>query len=153
MDRITPIRMMRFGRPLSQEIFQEGIRIPPVFLVRNGIIQPDVWQLLLANVRTPTEREGDMHAQLAALDVGVRRLQELARRSGVESLRTAFTALSSYADRLLRAVIEQIPDGEYRAEDFMDDDGAGSGPIRIAVAIVSGSRTGAPFTIGAEPSA
>ncbi len=137
--------------PLSKEIFQEGIRIPPVFLARNGIIQPDIWELLLANVRTPTEREGDMHAQLAALDVGVRRLQELASRNGVESLQAAFTALSSYADRLLRAVIEQIPDGEYRAEDFMDDDGAGSGPIRIHVAIgVNGQTMSVDFT-GTDP--
>ncbi len=121
--------------PLSREIFQEGIRIPPVLLVRSGEIQSDVWRLLLTNVRTPVEREGDLHAQLAALDVGVRRLQELAGRPSVDSLRTVFAALSSYADRLLRAVIELIPDGEYRAEEFMDDDGAGSGPVRIATAV------------------
>jgi N-methylhydantoinase B len=137
--------------PLSREIFHEGIRIPPVRLVRRGEIQPDIWQLLLSNVRTPAEREGDMHAQLAALDVGVRRLQELANRNGVEALKAAFTALSSYADRLLRAVIEKIPDGEYRAEDVMDDDGAGSEPIRIAVALfVSGQTMRVDFS-GTDP--
>jgi N-methylhydantoinase B len=121
--------------PLSREIFQEGLRIPPVLLVRHGAIQGDVWQLLLANVRTPVEREGDLHAQLAALDVGVRRLKELATRHGADALRAAFDALSSYADRLVRAVIERIPDGEYGAEDFMDDDGVVGEPVRIAVAI------------------
>ncbi|UCC71109.1 MAG: hydantoinase B/oxoprolinase family protein [Gemmatimonadota bacterium] len=121
--------------PLSREIFQEGLRIPPVLLVRRGEVQPDVWHLLLANVRTPVEREGDLHAQLAALEVGVRRLQELAARGGASSLAAAFDALSSYADRLVRAVIQLIPDGEYRAEDFMDDDGVDAEPVRIAAAI------------------
>ncbi len=133
--------------PLSHEIFQEGIRIPPILLVRKGAIQADVWHLLLANVRTPAEREGDMHAQLAALDVGVRRLQELANRNGVESLQAAFAALSSYADRLLRAVIQRMPDGVYGAEDFMDDDGTGSGQVRIAVTIhVDGERIRVDFS-------
>jgi N-methylhydantoinase B len=81
------------------------------------------------------EREGDLDAQLAALDVGVRRLKELATRHGADALRAAFDALSSYADRLVRAVIERIPDGEYGAEDFMDDDGVVGEPVRIAVAI------------------
>ena len=121
--------------PLSREIFQEGLRVPPVLLVRRGDIQLDIWRLLIANVRTPEEREGDLHAQLAALDVGVRRLTELAQRRGAEALRAAFGALSSYADRLVRAVIERIPQGEYRAEDYMDDDGTGAGPIRIAVTV------------------
>jgi N-methylhydantoinase B len=121
--------------PLSREIYQEGLRIPPVLLVRRGAIQPDVWRLLLANVRTPAEREGDLHAQLAALDVGVRRLRDLAARGGGESLTAAFDALASYADRLVRAVIERIPDGEYVAEDFMDDDGVVAEPVRIAATV------------------
>ena len=119
--------------PLSREIYEEGIRIPPVHLVKGGEIQIDIWRLLLANVRTPAEREGDLRAQLAALDVGVRRLNELAERRGIDELRASFRALSAYADRLLRAVIQKIPDGTYRAEDFMDDDGAGTESIRIAV--------------------
>lgn len=119
--------------PLSREVFQEGLRIPPVLLVKRGAIQDDIWRLLLANVRTPAEREGDLHAQLAALDVGVRRLIELAGRRGVDELRAAFSALASYADRLVRAVIARLPDGDYRAEDFMDDDGVSAEPVRIAV--------------------
>jgi N-methylhydantoinase B len=121
--------------PLSREVYQEGLRIPPVLLLRGGEIEQDVWRLLLANVRTPEEREGDLHAQLAALDVGVRRLQELAARRGARELNAAFEALTSYADRLVRAVIDQIPDGEYRAEDFMDNDGTDSEPVKIAVRV------------------
>ena len=119
--------------PLSQEVYQEGLRIPPVHLVRGGNIQDDIWQLLLTNVRTPGEREGDLHAQLAALDVGVRRLTELAERRGVDELRDALSAVTAYADRLLRAVIRSIPDGEFRSEDYMDDDGVTADPVRIAV--------------------
>ncbi len=121
--------------PLSQEIFQEGIRIPPVRLVSAGKLNADVWSLLLTNVRTPDERAGDLHAQLAALEVGVRRLCELAERVGRDELKDAFRELSGYADRLIRATIIEIPDGSFAAEDFLDDDGAGSGPVRIAVEI------------------
>jgi N-methylhydantoinase B len=121
--------------PLSREIYQEGLRIPPVVLVREGEIQPDVWRLLLTNVRTPEEREGDLHAQLAALETGVHRLQELAERRGSAELGAAFEALASYADRLLRAVIDRIPDGEYRAEDLMDGDGVSEAAVRIAVTV------------------
>lgn len=121
--------------PLSREIYQEGLRIPPVFLTRGGKIQEDVWRLVLTNVRTPVEREGDLHAQLAALDVGVRRLKELTARGGSESLTAAFDALAAYADRLVRAVIERIPNGEYAAEDFLDDDGVADEPVRIAATV------------------
>ncbi len=121
--------------PLSREIFQEGLRVPPVLLARRGVIQSDVWSMLLANVRTPAEREGDLHAQLAALDVGVRRLTELARRDGLTNVLSAFAGLADYADRLVRAVIERIPDGQYRAEDFMDDDGAGSEALPIVATV------------------
>ncbi|MGD2153051.1 MAG: hydantoinase B/oxoprolinase family protein [Gemmatimonadales bacterium] len=122
--------------PLSREIYQEGLRIPPVFLVRGGAIQKDVWRLVLTNVRTPVEREGDLHAQLAALDVGVRRLQDLAARGGSDSLSAAFDALAAYADRLVRAVIERIPNGEYAAEDLMDDDGVLDEPVRITATVM-----------------
>lgn len=121
--------------PLSREIFQEGLRMPPLHLVRAGRLDEGVWRILLANVRTPAEREGDLHAQLAALDVGVRRLRELARRRGEEELRSAFDELTAYADRLLARAIERIPDGQYRAEDFLDGDGITDEPLRIAVLV------------------
>ncbi|MGD8866042.1 MAG: hydantoinase B/oxoprolinase family protein [Gemmatimonadales bacterium] len=137
--------------PLSREIFQEGIRIPPVLLVKGGEPQSAIWRLLLANVRTPGEREGDLHAQLAALDVGVRRLRELGGRRGIESLQQAFSSLSAYADRLVRSVIEQLPDGDYIAEDVMDDDGAGTTDVRIVARVtVRGQEMRVDFT-GSAP--
>lgn len=126
--------------PLSREIFEEGVRVPPVRLVRQGVIQSDVWRLLLANVRTPQEREGDLHAQLAALEVGVRRLRELDERRGAGSLTEAFAALTDYADRLIGAVIEQIPDGRYQGEDAMDDDGVGSDAVTIRATLTIQGR-------------
>ncbi len=133
--------------PLSRDIHEEGIRIPPVHLVRAGSLQHEVWRLLLSNVRTPEEREGDLHAQLAALEVGVRRLTELVERYGVEEIRAAFRALERYADRLLRTVIERIPDGDYDGVDVMDDDGAGTGPIALRVrARVRGSEIEVDFS-------
>jgi N-methylhydantoinase B len=121
--------------PLAREIYQEGLRIPPVLLVRGGARQADLWRLLLANVRTPAERSGDLAAQLAALSAGERRLRELVRRRGAADVATAMGALIDYADRLVRAGLEQVPDGEYVADDVLDDDGFGHGPLGIRVAL------------------
>jgi len=119
--------------PLAREIYQEGLRIPPVLLYRNGVRNEDVWRIVRANVRTPDEREGDLAAQCAALSVGERRLNELLRRRGERAVRQAMEALLEYADRLVRAGLRRIPDGDYSAEDVLDDDGFGNGPLRIHV--------------------
>ncbi len=121
--------------PLSTEIFQEGIRIPPVKLVAGGAMQRDMLALLLANVRTPREREGDLTAQVAANNVGARRLLEVCARHGIPEVRRYMKELKDYAERMTRQAIERIPDGEYAFEDFLDDDGQGSGPIRVSVVI------------------
>ncbi len=120
---------------LNQEIYQEGLRIPPVVLARGGEIQRDVLAILLANVRTPREREGDLMAQVAACRLGERRLQELFRRYG--RARTAFylDALQRYSARLMEEALAKIPRGTYTAEDFLDDDGTAAEPIRLRVAI------------------
>ena len=126
---------------LSEEIYQEGLRIPPVFLVRNGDVQRDVMSLLLANVRTPEEREGDLAAQLAACRLGERRLQELVAKFGPGRIEFACDELHSYADRLMRSALRRIPDGTYEAEDLMDDDGYGRRPVRFRVQIrIEGER-------------
>jgi N-methylhydantoinase B len=121
--------------PLAREIYQEGLRIPPVLLVRRGEREDGLWRLLLANVRTPVERAGDLAAQLAALSVGERRLGELAQRRGAVEVAAAMSELIEYADRLVRAGLERVPDGEYEAEDALDDDGFGAGPLPIRVAL------------------
>ena len=121
--------------PLAREIYQEGLRIPPVRLMRGGDPVEEVWRLVLANVRTPRERQGDLDAQLAALATGQRRLLELVQRNGVTEVESAMSGLLAYADRLLRTGIRRIPDGTYTAEDALEDDGTGAGPLPIRVRI------------------
>ncbi len=121
--------------PLAQEIYQEGLRIPPVLLYRAGERQKDVWNLILANVRTPIERGGDLEAQLAALHAGGRRLLEIAARRGAPATLRAMADLVEYADRLVEAGLGHIAEGVYRAEDLLDDDGFGTKDILICVAL------------------
>ncbi|RJP14524.1 MAG: hydantoinase B/oxoprolinase family protein [Candidatus Abyssobacteria bacterium SURF_5] len=129
--------LMPSSMPLSTSIYQEGLIIPPVKLVSRGKIQKDLLSVILANVRTPVEREGDISAQLAACETGSRRLFELHARYGLTELRTAASALMDYAETLMRHTIGGIPDGVYSFEDFLDDDGLGAEriPIRVAVTI------------------
>jgi N-methylhydantoinase B len=121
--------------PLAREVYQEGLRLPPVLLMRAGRRNEDVWRILMANVRTPVEREGDIGAQTGAIARGESRLLDLAARRGTQEIRTAMNELIVYADRLIRTGISQLPAGEYTAEDVLDDDGFGNGPLPIRVAI------------------
>ena len=121
--------------PLSTEIYQEGIRIPPVHLVRDGEVVSDVMALLLANVRTPVEREGDLTAQIAANRTGARRLERIAKRYGRTMVVEYMHHLQDYAERMTREAIRQIPDGTYRFEDCLDDDGQGNRPLPIVVTL------------------
>ena len=128
---------------LSEEIYQEGLRIPPVLLTRRGRLERTALALLLSNVRTPREREGDLMAQVAACRLGARRLREIRHRYGARKMQFYLTALHAYSARLMRQALKAIPEGLYRAEDFLDDDGTGSGPIpiRVAIGIQSGRAT------------
>jgi len=137
--------------PLAREIFEEGIRIPPVRLYRAGVLNEDLWRTLLANVRTPVECGGDLDAQLAALHTGSTRLLEIAERRGVDRTLAAMDGLIEYADRLVEAGLEMIPDGRYVAEDSMEDDGFGSGPVPIRATLeLVGSKLTLDFT-GTSP--
>jgi N-methylhydantoinase B len=139
--------------PLAREIYQEGLRIPPVLLVQGGVPQEPVRRLLLANVRTPVEREGDLDAQQAALTAGRRRLLELVARRGREEVSDAMHGLLAYADQLLRAGIQRVPPGTYWAEDAMEDDGVTDTPLPIRVRLtVNGDAIEADFT-GSAPQA
>jgi N-methylhydantoinase B len=109
--------------PMSQEIFQEGIRIPPLKLYAGGRLNRSLLKLLLYNVRTPTEREGDLAAQVGALRVGEKRLAEMVERNGTREVLSYVDGLHRYAERTMRLLIEQIPDGSYEGEDFLDDGG------------------------------
>lgn len=137
--------------PLAREIVQEGLRIPPVLLVRGGRPQDDVRRMILANVRTPEERAGDLDAQLAALHTGRTRLLDMVERRGAPAVLRAMTDLVDYADRLLEAGLERIPDGTWVGEDALEDDGFGFGPIPIRVAVhVRGGQATVDFT-GSSP--
>ena len=123
---------------LCREIYQEGVRIPPVKLVRAGVTDRDLLNLLLNNVRTPHEREGDLGAQIAACHTGAERLRELCERYGVDRAKLAASDLLAYSEELMRAFLRQVPEGEYTAEDFLDNDAVSEHPIKIAVTIVVG---------------
>ena len=118
-----------------REIYQEGFRIPPVRLQREGVMDRDVLQLLLSNVRTPEEREGDLHAQLAACHTGAERLSEICARYGIDRTKRAARDLLEYSEELMRAFLQQVPAGTYRAEDFLDNDGVSDRPVKIAVEV------------------
>ena len=121
--------------PLATSVIQEGIRIPPVKLIRGGEIDTDLWELILANVRTPDERRGDMEAQLAANRIGERRLQEIVAKYGISEIELYMQELCAYSSRMVRSFLREIPDGIYKFSDFLDNDGITNEPIKIKVAI------------------
>jgi len=119
----------------AREIYQEGIRIPPVRIVRGGAVEKEMLDLILLNVRTRQEREGDLAAQIGACRVGERRMVELVEKYGADQLRVLTDELLGYSERLVRAELRRMPAGVFAAEDWLDDDGVDTRPIRIAVKI------------------
>jgi N-methylhydantoinase B len=133
--------------PLSTELYQEGMILPPIKLARRGRLNQEVVQIICRNSRTPEERRGDLAAQIASVRVGERRLQEVVERYGVEEAREHMAALLDYSERVTRSAISRIPDGVYRVLDYMDDDGLTEEPVPIAVAItISGDTMTIDFT-------
>ncbi|MGB6800904.1 MAG: hydantoinase B/oxoprolinase family protein, partial [Candidatus Sulfotelmatobacter sp.] len=130
---------------LCREIYQEGFRIPPVRLMRAGVMERDVLALLLNNVRTPKEREGDLGAQIAACHTGAERLREVCSRYGIDRAQSAAQELLRYSEELMRTFLLRVPVGTYRAEDFLDNDGASDTPIKIAVTVSVTSRVYGPL--------
>jgi len=121
--------------PLAQEIFQEGLIIPPVKLVRKGKIDDGILSLILSNVRTPDERRGDILAQVAANGIGRRRILETIERYGLANVVRHSRLVQDYTERVLRETIRSIPDGTYVFSDVLDDDGISVRPVRIGVEI------------------
>lgn len=133
--------------PIARSIYQEGIRIPPIHLLRGGEVVEDVMAMILANVRTPIEREGDLTAQIASNRTGARRLVDLSQKYGVAMVADYMGHLQDYAERMTREAIRQIPDGTYRFEDNMDDDGLSLDPVPIVVKLdVEGTQARIDFT-------
>jgi N-methylhydantoinase B len=123
-----------------REIAQEGIRIPPVKLMHAGKMDAQLLSIILANVRTPKEREGDLTAQLGACRIGATRMLELVERFGHARLLQGVRAMLTGSEHLMRNVLASLPAGKWQAEDFLDDDGVIPGPIAIRVCVTNDPR-------------
>jgi N-methylhydantoinase B len=119
----------------AREIFAEGLRIPAVCMFRRGELNHDVMSMILANVRTPREREGDLAAQVAACRTGHKRLLNVAEKYGERELQTYGTFLLEYSENMMKAALRALKPGVYAAEDFLDGDGIGTEPLRISVCV------------------
>ena len=120
----------------STEIYQEGLRIPPMKLYDRGELNQTLWMLIEKNVRVPVQVFGDLRAQLAACTIAERQFLELIERYGVTNVKIYMTEIINYAERLTRAAVKELPDGEYEFEDWIDDDGIDiDQPIRLFVKI------------------
>jgi N-methylhydantoinase B len=127
--------------PSATEAFQEAFVLPPVKLARAGEIRPDIVDILMRNTRLPQSAMGDLNGQLGALDLGVKRLDELLAEYGPETVRAALDALQDRAEALMRAELSGLPDGRWEAEDFLDNDGITDTALPIRVALeISGDR-------------
>lgn len=136
----------------ATEIYQEGVRIPPVLLMRNGVLQEDLLKLLFANTRVPEERLGDLKAQMAALNVGQTRLTALLDKYGADEVRRYMDELTDRAERQIRSYITDIPDGKYSFETNLDSDGLVFEPITVALDVqVRGSDIVLDFSRSSPP--
>ena len=119
----------------ATEVQQEGLRLPPVKLFRAGVMDDDILQIVLANIRVPEERIGDIKAQVAALTVGERRLTTLLDRYGADTVAACIVELRRRSEQMMRAHIAKIPDGVYGGEAFVDSDGIDPDPLAIRLTI------------------
>jgi len=135
----------------ATDAWQEGLQIPPVRLMRGGEICPEIMAFIKANVRGDAEREGDILAQVAACTIADKRINELIDRLGKETFLSAVRRIHEISEQQVRRVIRSIPDGRYRGEDFVDGDGRGGPPIRIAVDIeITGDQAVFDFSGSAD---
>jgi N-methylhydantoinase B len=127
------------GAPASvgsfREVFQEGVIVPPVKIVERGRIVPDVFALILAQIRSKHETAGDFRAQIAANNTGVRRLQALVARHGRESIEETMRELLDYTERRTRAELAGLPRGIWEAEGAVDTDGYSDEPVRLCARV------------------
>jgi len=121
--------------PVAREIFQEGLIIPPIKLASAGSLDQEIFDLILANVRTPEERSGDLQAQMGANQRGVKLLEELVHRYGQDETEQSMLALLHYTERITRRLLTDIPDGRYHFTDHLDNNGISEDPVGIQVTI------------------
>ena len=137
--------------PVAREIYQEGLIIPPVKLFSAGRLNQGVLDLILANVRTPDERSGDLWAQVAANQRGAARLREMAARHGTDEVALYMGELLAYTERMTRTLLSSLPGGTYRYADALDDNGISPERVEIRVAVtIKGEQATVDFT-GSAP--
>lgn len=117
----------------NNEIFQEGIRIPPQKLYRKGVLNEDLVEIIKNNVRIPEQNWGDLKAQVACVNTGEQKVREMIERFGIDVFREGMYALLDYGEKRVRALISEIPDGSYSFHDYLDDDVVSDMPVRIAL--------------------
>lgn len=120
----------------ATDIYQEGLRLPPVRLFRRGEPVRDIWRIMLSNHRTPANSWGDLHAMLGSLRVGERRLRQLFEERGVDALNEAFGRIQDFTESYMRDEIRSLPDGVYYGEDSFDDDGISNRPYWVRLALI-----------------
>ncbi len=131
----------------ATEIYQEGIRIPPVRIARGGIINREIMNIITSNVRTPEEREWDIIAQISANTIGKQRLSEMCEKYGKSEVVKYSLELQDYSARVMKSVIRKIPDGEYSFSDYLDDDGVAEKRVRIKACVtIKGSSVCVDFS-------
>ena len=127
---------------LCREIWQEGIRIPPVKLVSRGVLNKTLLDVILANVRTPLEREGDLTAQIGACRIGEERLQEMVAKYGLPLIEENIGNLLDHSEAMIRGTLRELPSGEFTGIDYLDNDGIGENRVKIAVRVNTSPQDG-----------
>ncbi|TRD15358.1 hydantoinase B/oxoprolinase family protein [Palleronia caenipelagi] len=137
--------------PGATDVFQEAFNLPPVKLARKGELNQDIIDILLRNTRLPQSVMGDLNGQLGALDLGIKRMDELLDEYGADTISAALEALGHRAEALMRSELADLPDGRWEAEDFLDNDGITDDPLKIRIALkINGDRLALDFT-GSSP--
>lgn len=135
---------------VCETIFQEGLRLPPVRLVRDGAVNRDVLDIILLNSRTPDERRGDLNAQIAANHVGVRSMQQLIERYGLDVFERALDAYLDFSARRMEAAVAALPEGVFKAEDFISSANENAESRLSCTLTIAGGRMSFDFT-GTDP--
>jgi len=121
--------------PAATDVFQEAFNLPPVKLARAGKVNQDIIDILMRNTRLPQSAMGDLNGQLGALDLGVKRMDELLNEYGGVTITAALEALGHRAEALMRSELTELPDGRWEAEDYLDNDGINDAPLKIRIAL------------------
>jgi 5-oxoprolinase (ATP-hydrolysing) len=156
IGHIAEIGAMAVGSFASTatEVYQEGLRLPPVKLMSRGEYVKDVWKIVLANHRTPRNTWGDFHAMIGGLNLAERRLLEMIEKYGADFVHRATEELIAYSERMIRDQIRHIPIGRYSSEDEMEDDGITNRPYKMkATVVLDGSGEVLVDFTGTDPQA